>query len=104
MGKFPSDYIVSTLLLLKDKQITSLFLDELERNILTEDDFYNNEITLNFELFESFFEKCGLIIKNKEICKGEYLTKITEIKSKIYNDLKTNNIEYEKIDNLIIFF
>ena len=101
MGNLPSDYIVSTLLSLKDIKLTSIFLDELEKNIITEEDFYKNEITLNFKLFKSFLEKYHLIIKNKEIYKGEYLVKIGEIKSKIYNDLKTNDIEYEKIHNLI---
>ena len=90
------------LLISKDKKITSYFLDELEKNILTENDFYLKEENLNYQLFKLFLEKCTQLIKNKDFYKGSYLLQTIKIQSKLEDNLKKDNVEYEKLNNLIM--
>ena len=100
--KLNADSIISMLLISKDKNITSYFLDELEKNILTVNDFYLKEENLNYQLFKLFLEKCTQLIKNKDLYNGQYLIQTIKIQSKLDDDLKKNNVEYEKLNNLII--
>ena len=100
--KLNANSIISMLLISKDKKIISHFLNELEKNILTENDFYQKEENLNYQLFKLFLEKCSQLIKNKDLYDGQYLIKTIQIQSKIHNDIISNNVEYEKINNIII--
>ena len=100
--KLNANSIISMLLISKDKKIISHFLNELEKNILTENDFYQKEENLNYQLFKLFLEKCSQLIKNKDLYDGQYLIKTIEIQSKIHNDIISNNVEYEKINNIMI--
>lgn len=99
--KLNADSIISMLLISKDKKITSYFLDVLEKYILTENDFYQKEENLNYQLFKLFLEKCTLLIKNKELYEGQYLIQTIKIQSKIHDQLLNKNVEYEKINILI---
>ena len=99
--KLTGEAIISMLLISKERRIISYFLDELDKNILTIDDFYNKEITLNYQLFKLFFERCSKLLNNKDIYNGQYLIKSVEIKSKIEQDLINCTIEYEKLKLLI---
>ena len=97
-----AESIISMLLISKDIKISTYFLDELEKNIITENDFYYKDENLNYQLFKQFLEKCSQLIKNKEIYNGTYLVKTIQIQSKLMSDLLKCDVEYERIDNLII--
>ena len=99
--KLTADSIISMLLISKDKKIISYFFDELEKNILTDNDFYQKEENLNYQLFKLFLEKCAQLIKNQELYEGQYLIQTKKIQTKIHNDLLNKDVEYEKINNLI---
>ena len=76
-------------------------LDIMECFVLKEVDFYKKEVDLNFEIFKLFFEKCGQLINNKEFDKGKFLSKSLKIKNEIKNDLSTNKVKFELMNNLI---
>ena len=100
-GNNNAESLISLLLLCKNSDLCVYFLDQLNKNILTEKDFYNKEETDNFLLFKLFLKKCNDLIQNPNIYRGIYLRESLSIKKKIQTDLKNNDIQYEIANNLI---
>ena len=90
-----------SLLLLCNKELCIYFLNELDNQIMKEKDFYTEEETEKFLLFKVFFKRCRDLIANPEINQGRYLNYSLEIKYKILNDLKKNQVSFDVINNLI---
>ena len=90
-----------SLLLISTNEYRLYFLNQLNKEIMTEKDFYQKEETNKFLLFKLFFEKCNDLIKDKEIAQGEYLFQTILVKNKIYNDLQNNDIPFNTLNNLI---
>ena len=101
VGNNNAESLISLLLVSSDSDFCLYVLNQFNDKILTENDFYQKEENQNFLLFKLFFEKCSELIQNREIRQGIYLYESIEIKEKIYNDLKNNNVRYEIINNLI---
>ena len=99
--KANAEVLISLLLLSHNKRLDLYFLNQLDKRILTEEDFYEKEENSNFILFKLFFEKCDKLIKNVEISEGKYLLGSILIKNKILTDLKENRIKYSIINKLI---
>lgn len=89
------------LLLIAPNNFLLFFLNKLERQILTEQEFYQKEETYNFLLFKLFYEKCSDLIKNPQINGSKYLYNTILIKSKIYDDLQNNHVSYNIVNNLL---
>ena len=91
------------LLLISNENDKIYFLDQLNDQIMGEKDFYSKEETKNFKLFKLFFEKHHLIFQNinNNINEGKYNIESINIKNKIYDDLKNNNVSYDLINNLL---
>ena len=90
-----------SLLLLCNKDLCLYFLNELDNKIMKEKDFYTKEETDKFLLFKIFFKKCRELIANPEINQGRYLSASLEIKYRILNNLRKNQVGYDVINNLI---
>ena len=73
----------------------------MDNMIINENDIYQKEETQNFILFKLFFEKCGELLKNKDIYHGKYLFESITLKNQINTDLNNCSIKYDLITNLI---
>ena len=100
-GKANAESLISLLLLSPNIKFSLYLLNQMDNMIVKENEFYQKEDTPNFLLFKLFFEKCGELIKNKDVSQGKYLNESVLIKSKVLDDLKNNKIIYEVANNLI---
>ena len=100
-GKATAESIISLLLLFTNNQFNLYLLNQMDNMIINENDFYQKEETQNFILFKLFFEKCGELLKNKDIYHGKYLFESITLKNKINTDLNNCSIKYDLIANLI---
>ena len=96
-----AESLISLLLIAPNNQFLLFFLNQLNKQVMTEKDFYQKEETNNFLLFKLFLEKCNDLMKNNEIAGGEYLFRTVLIKDKIFNDLKNNDVQYNLVYNLM---
>ena len=76
-------------------------LNQMENNILTEEEFYQQIESKNFILFKYFFFFCTDLIKNEEILIGKYCLESVKVKSKIEDDLSKSQVKFETMNNLI---
>ena len=83
-------------------QSTLYVLDQMNKLIMTLEDFYTKEENQNYQLFKLFSEKCGGFFSNPRIKAGNnYLSQTIEIKFKIVNELNKQDVKYDLIINLI---
>ncbi len=76
------------------------FVKKIDQKILKEADFYTKEETPNFEFFRLFLSNVNKNLEEK--FRGcAYVEDSTIIQTKIIDDLKNKNVQYEKIKNLI---
>ena len=92
---------VSLMLCTKDENIIIYFLNEMNKMIANENDFYQKGETQNFLLLKLFFEKCGHLLNNNNISNGQYIQSSKKLKNKINNDLNNCQIKYGLINNLM---
>ena len=96
-----AESLISLLSFSNDNKFTLYLLDQMDKMIATENDFYQKEESRNFLLFKLFFEKCRDLIKNKEISQGKYLMESILLKSKVLKNLDDNKIKFDIANNLI---
>ena len=96
-----AESLISLLLNANTNEYRIYFLNQLNKQIMTENDFYQKEETQRFLLFKLFFERCNELLMNQEIANAEYLYQTLLIKSKILNDLQNNKVQYNVINNLM---
>ena len=96
-----AESLISLLLISPNDEFLIFFLNQLNKQILTEKDFYQKEENYNYHLFKLFYQKCNSLIKNQRISDGYYLKETIIIKNKIYNDLQKNNVSYNIVNNLM---
>ena len=102
IGSITAESLISLLLLLANNDLYLIsFLNQLDKKILKENEFYQKEESDNFLLFKLFFQKCNDLIKNPKILEGNYLKETIKVKSKIYNDLQNNNVPYNIVYKLM---
>ena len=89
--------------LLKDSpndDFSIYLVENIDSKILKEADFYTKQETKNFEFFRLFLENYNKEMEEKlKNCK--YITESIKTQTKILEDLKNKNIQYEKMNNLI---
>ena len=100
-GNNSAESLISLLLIAPNNEFLVFFLNKLEKQILTEQEFYQRDETYNFLLFKLFYEKCSDLIKNNEISNSKYLYNTVLIKNKIYNDLQNNQVPYNIVKDLL---
>jgi len=100
-GNNSAESLISLLLIAPNNKFLIFFLNKLEKQILTEQEFYQRNETYNFLLFKLFYAKCSYLIKNNEISNSKYLYNTVLIKNKIYNDLQTCQVPYNIVNNLL---
>ena len=100
-GNVNEESLISVLLLSPNNDFCLDLLNQMENNILTEEEFYQQIESKNFILFKYFFEKCADLTKNKEILPGKYILESVKVKSKIENDLSKSQVKFETMKNLI---
>jgi hypothetical protein len=76
-------------------------LDQMNKLIMTKEDFYQKGKNERFLLFKLFFEKCGDLYRNANISEGKYLNESYAIKYKIFNEIKKHEVTFDLINNLI---
>jgi hypothetical protein len=83
-----------------DDDFSLYFVKNIDTKILKETDFYTKNETPNFEFFKLFCENISKEFEEK--LRGcNYIEETTLVKSKIIEDLKNKNIQFEKINGLI---
>ena len=82
-------------------QLCLYVLDQMNKLIMTKEDFYQKEENQRFQLFKLFFEKCGDLYKNPNIAEGKYLQETLRVRYSIITEIKYHNLRYELITNLI---
>ena len=92
---------ISLILCTKDEGVILYFLNQMNKMIANENDFYQKGETQNFVLFKLFFEKCQNLLNNKNISDGDFIKKSINLKNKIYKDLNDLQIKYGTINNLM---
>ena len=100
-GKANAESLISLLLLSPNNNFSLSLLNQMDNMIAKEKDFYQKEESENFLLFKLFFQKCGELLKNKDISQGKYLYESIMLKSKLLDDLKNCKIKYDLANNLI---
>ena len=101
-NRFNPEAFIYLSLISPDDSFLQGLLNVMDNYILDEKDFYQKDENSKFLLFKLFYEKCSqLINNNKKLLEGKYIIETTTLKSKIYNDLKNNYINYDVLDNLI---
>ena len=84
-----------------DDDFCLYFVQNIDTKILKEIDFYTKEVTPNFEFFTLFSQNCNKELEEK--LKGcKYIIESTMTQSKIIEDLKNKDVQYEKMNNLIL--
>ena len=101
LGIAHAESLISLLSFSRDNKFTLYLLNQMDKMIATERDFYQKEESRNFLLFKLFFEKCGDLIKNKEISQGKYLLESTLLKSKLLKNVDDLKIRFDIANNLI---
>ena len=100
-GNNSAESLISLLLMAPNEGFLLYFLNQLNQQILTENEFYQREDTYNFSLFKLFFQKCTELMNKPNVLDGYYLKETIKIKNKLYNDLQNNNVSYNIVNNLI---
>ena len=96
------EIIISFLLLVEDKSLIEFYLnEELNHLILRKEDFFAKEENKSYLLFKLFFQKIVKIEKNSYIQNTKYFLDSLKIKSEIIDDLKSNKLKYDLVNNLI---
>ena len=84
-----------------DDDFCLYFVQNIDTKILKEIDFYTKEVTPNFEFFTLFLQNYNKELEEK--LKGcKYIIESTMTQSKIIEDLKNKDVQYEKMNNLIL--
>ena len=96
-----AETFISLILCTKDDGVILYFLNEMNKMISNENDFYQKGETQNFVLFKLFYEKCKHLLNNKNISNGNFIKKSNDLKNKIYNDLNNFQIKYGVMINLM---
>ena len=100
-GYADSESLISLLTLSPNYNFSIYLLNQINYMLIDENDFYQKESNPNFLFFAKFFEKCKDLIENENVSKGKYLFESVKLKYRILNDLKTCQIPFNRIDNLI---
>ena len=101
-GNDNEESLITLLLVSKYNLHTCVYiLNQLNKRILTEQEFYRKDETPNFRLFRLFFEKCQELMENQEVIKGEYLEQSIIIRQKLCQDLNNFRVRYDTISPLI---
>ena len=93
--------LIFLLLYSPNKDFSIELLNKMNYMILEEKDFYNNEINEKFKVFELFFKRGIDLVKSESVSEGEYYIKSVIIKNNILNELNSNQIPFNIINNLI---
>ena len=99
-GLVNEEVLITLLKEAPNENFTKDFVKNIDTKILKETDFYTKNVTPNFEFFKRFFEIINKDLEEK--LKGySYIEESTITKTKIIDDLKNQNVQYEKINGLI---
>ena len=71
----------------------------MEEFCLTKEEFYNKQKTKNYKLYELFIK--GNYINNQNFFETEYFKKLSDLKGKLYIELKQLEIPFYQIIPLI---
>ena len=96
-----AESVISLLILCTDNRFRLDLLNQMNKMIMKEEEFYSKEEKENYLFFKIFFEKCKDLLKIEEISTGIYLNESVLIKSKISTDLSENKIKYDNAYNLM---
>ena len=99
-GLVNEEVLITLLKEAPNENFTKDFVKNIDTKILKETDFYTKNETPNFEFFKLFCENISKEFEEK--LRGcNYIEETTLVKSKIIEDLKNKNIQFEKINGLI---
>ena len=96
-----AETIIYLLLNFDNNELRCDILSELSDRDLKNKDFYCIGENDDFLLYKLFFEKCQHLFNLPEINTSTYFLKITSIRSKLENDLKNKDVEYNIIKKII---
>ena len=95
--------MISLLLLSPNSNFCLFFLDQLDKRILTEEDFYEKGENPNYLLFRLFFEKYGELLKNLDIYQGNDISNI-EVKYNVINYLMDKDEDNSFCQKIFVIF
>ena len=96
-----SESLIILLEISNNDQSTIYILEQMNKYVMTEEDFYQNEENERYRLFKLFWDKCRHLYKNPFMADIQYLNETSIIKNKITHDIINHNVRYELINNLI---
>ena len=96
-----SESLIILLEISNNDQSTKYILEQMNKYVMTEEDFYQNEENERYRLFKLFWDKCRHLYKNPFMADIQYLNETSIIKNKITHDIINHNVRYELINNLI---
>ena len=98
---YSAESLIFLLLNSPNDQFRLYVLNQMDKFIMTKEDFYQKEENQRYQLFKLFWERCGDFRKNQNIAQGNYLNEIILIKYRLINEIRNHDISYEIINNII---
>ena len=98
---YSAESLIFLLLNSPNDQFRLYVLNQMDKFIMKKEDFYQKEENQRYQLFKLFWERCGDFRKNQNISQGNYLNEIILIKYRLINEIRSHDISYEMINNII---